>query len=162
MRKENRRLKHPLKTFTGKEKKRLITREFWKACCILVLFFTSLQAQTTSLPLSHRAYQTLDRWETRGIISNVFNSTRPYTREEAAEYLIKAWNSFQENEEAFSKTDRQELYYLSLELQEELTRAGYRIPGNNRQPRMQRLFRHAPFSWLSPYIYRNSRNMVSL
>ncbi len=122
-------------------------------------------SQTVSVPLSHWAYDAIERWEVRGFVSGVFNATRPFTRKEMAEYTAEVWKFYQKEPEEFSGTDLSELYYLTLEFQEELkSLENVPLPQSFEQwrPRLYHLFRIPPFSYLNSLLYTNNRNMVSL
>lgn len=129
-----------------------------------VIFFmaTGSSGQTVSVPLSHWAYDVVERWEVRGLLDGVFNGSRPFSRREMAEYVSQALQRLEEKPQKFSRTDREQLRYLVVEFREELA-ALNRLPKHTAwQPRMQRLFRKPFFRLPGNYFYTNSRNLVTL
>lgn len=120
-----------------------------------------LSAQSVNVPLSHWIYDLLERWETGGLIEQVYDHTKPYTRAEVAEYLVPVFQKFESEPSRFSSYDRQYLRYCSSEFAEELEAlkpTGYRREEVNR---FQALSKAAPLSSLWPrFLYRNNRDFV--
>ncbi|MBN2365499.1 MAG: hypothetical protein EH225_05875 [Calditrichaeota bacterium] len=132
---------------------------------ITLLSVGQVFAQTVSVPLSHWAYDAVERWEVRGFISGVFNGSRPFTREEMSGYIEQVWEFYQKEPEKFSEVDLNQLYYLNHEFQEELdTGKKQLLPHLYEQwrPRLYYLFRQIPFKYLNSLIYTNNRNMINL
>ncbi|GAB4374394.1 MAG: hypothetical protein Kow0042_18980 [Calditrichia bacterium] len=121
-----------------------------------------LPAQTVSVPLSHWAYQAVERWEIRGFIQSSFNATRPFTRQEMGEYLSEVIRAFKTHPEKFTRTEREQLLYLQWEFREELSDSFFFLGKRNWEPRLKKVFRIPPLRHLNPYFYSNHRNLISL
>lgn len=121
-----------------------------------------LISQNIGIPLSHWAYDAIERWEIQGYIEVVYNGSRPFTRREIAEYIYKMWNHFQGNPEKFSSTDIHQLHYLTLEFQEELQ--GKRLPDAYTQwkSRINKIFDSKTLKPLNKLLYPNYRNFINL
>ena len=118
--------------------------------------------QTTSVPLSFWGYDAIELWETRGLIGNVFGATRPFTRIEMAGYIKDVWESWRKEPEKFTRVDYEQLNDLMFEFREELNQMNVPVLDETWKPRLQKLFKHRPFSWFNKLIYRNNRNLVDL
>ncbi len=129
----------------------------------LALILTSFSAaQTVSVPLTHRAYDAVERWEVRGLLNGVFNNTRPFTRREMAKYVQEMWEQYRKRPQEFTRVDVEQLRYLTLEFKEELKDLP---PENNLRewhPRLYSWFRYPPFRYFRKWIYTNQRNFLSL
>jgi hypothetical protein len=70
----------------------------FKILGLAILVLTNIGwSQTVSVPMSHWAYDAIERWEIQGLIATVFNGTRPMTRLEMAEYISETWKSYDMN-----------------------------------------------------------------
>lgn len=128
---------------------------------LLFILIAQLYSQTTSVPLSSWAYDAIERWEVRGFINGVFNGTKPYTREEMAKYIAETWQTYVREPEKFSRTDRQQLYSLRFDYDEEL-KAYHLSPIRERwQPRLQTLFQKTPLRFFNNIFYTNYRNALT-
>ncbi len=132
---------------------------------IIIILITSLAAltgaQTVGVPLSDQGYDTIERWETRGLIDGVFNGTRPFSRLEMAGYVKQALVKYQKTPEKFTRVDQEELCYLALEFKEELEQLDAPEICTGWRPRIYYLM-HAPlFKHLNTTIYTNNRNFLS-
>ncbi len=128
---------------------------------LLLLIVNSL-SQSVSVPLSHWAYDAIERWETQGYIDAVFNGSRPFTRIEMGEYIAETWQSFKKHPEWFTRTEIQQLNYLTHEFQEELNKSNIPDLYSQWEPRLQTLFTKTPLKALSKVFYTNYRNLVNL
>ncbi len=128
----------------------------------MLLSFVLLRAQTVSVPLSHPVYEILDRWETRGLVSSVFLETQPFTRQEVGEYLSQVWQQYRSNPRQFSRTDLQDLRYLSREFFEELPGDIRSYLENQYTPWMSTITGSIFPGFLQRLIYTNHRNFVTL
>ncbi|UCF63781.1 MAG: hypothetical protein JSW33_14650 [bacterium] len=133
---------------------------------ILILILATVSfSQTVSVPLSHWAYDAVERWEIQGYIQTVFNNTKPFTRQEMAQYVSEVWQTYVKAPEKFSGVDVDQLYYLTHEFEEELQR-DTRFQKSNQyelwRPRLYFLFRKTPLKFLNQLLYRNYRNFVSI
>lgn len=130
---------------------------------ILIIVGSMLYSQTSNVPLNHWAYDAVERWEIRGFIPAVFNGTKPFTRLEMSGYLAEVWKFYRGQPEKFSKTDLEQLLYLTLEFKEELEKSeNFKSPEqfDYWNPRLYTVFHHAPFKWVKRYLYPNYRNFV--
>ncbi len=129
------------------------------------LIFTLSQitlSQTVSVPLSHWAYDAIERWEVRGLISAVFNGSKPYTREEMGIYLSKVLESYQSQPEEFSEVDIDQIRYLTVEFKQELKSFDKSPTPAHWKPRMGRLFGKWPFKKFNNLFYTNHRNLLNI
>jgi hypothetical protein len=138
----------------------------FKILGLAILVLTNIGwSQTVSVPMSHWAYDAIERWEIQGLIATVFNGTRPMTRLEMAEYISETWKSYERTPERFSRIDIQQLNYLTLEFQEELqSLKNFRAPDSYElfHPRLQKLFQKTPLKLLNQIFYPNFRNLIAL
>ncbi|MDP2982871.1 MAG: capsule assembly Wzi family protein [Candidatus Latescibacter sp.] len=105
---------------------------------------------TTYLPLNHRAYDFLERMELHFFITDARLGTKPITRAQAAELLVKAAN----HKTLLSKVDREELDALLDEFGSDIpSRQG--LVWDDRGP-IEKL----P-DFLNSFVYRNRRNFYS-
>ncbi len=121
----------------------------------------TLSAQTVSVPLSYWGYDAVERWEVRGLISNAFTSSKPFSRLEMAEYIADAWKTYRESPEKFTRTDVEQLSYLSFDFAEELK--SYDLPpaDGTWEPRLRKVFRKQPLKFFNKLFYTNYRNGLS-
>ena len=135
---------------------------FLKAGIWIFFLFSALSAQTVNVPLSHWIYDLLERWETQGYVDNVYDHTRPYSREEVADYLTQVYRAYQRNPEPFSRYDVQYLEYCATEFAEELARQPGNVSVTPSKNRFQPVRETRPISYLIPdIVYRNNRNFFS-
>lgn len=126
-----------------------------KGIGIILLSGVLLQrvAQTTPqsvyVPLNHWAYHLIERLETKGVISRVLDTTKPYTRMEMAQYLAQIIGKAQKD---LSRVEREQLEFLKLEFKEELAELG--VLKNT--PKKGFLKKRLPLP-----LYRNGRNFYS-
>lgn len=115
-----------------------------------------LSAQTVYVPVSHWAYEYLDRLETRGVLERTLSQTRPMTRLNIARALVL----LRENTPGLSRADQQALNFLRVEFQEEFQQLG--VEPVTPETGWHRLTRH---KWIDPWapdiLYGNGRNMLS-
>jgi hypothetical protein len=129
---------------------------------VLLLETSAGWSQTVSVPLSHWAYDAVERWEIQGFIPAVFNGSRPMTRQEMAEYVSQAWQSYQRTPEKFTRVDLQQLNYLTLEFKQELSPQDTPDHYELFHPRLQKLFQETPLKVLNRIFYPNFRNLIAL
>jgi hypothetical protein len=129
---------------------------FW----FLIGFLYTLFAQTVSVPLSHWVYDALDRWEVRGIIKSVMNGSKPFTRREIAEYISQVVENYRKNPQNFSKTEQEQLKYLLVDFQEDISDLIELLPTEKIVPRLRKIVDRKPFITLGKYVYKNSRNFL--
>ncbi len=116
-------------------------------------------AQTVSVPLSHWIYDWLERWETAGLIEQVYDHSRPYSRIETAGYLVELWHTYRSHPERFSRTDRQYLQYALAEFEEELPDSIRQAVSPSDVYRAWRI-KEQLGGWLPDRLYGNHRNFV--
>ena len=129
--------------------------------CVTVVSFS----QTISVPLSHWAYDAVERWEIQGIIPTVFNNSKPFTRLEMAEYIKEVWQTYKKEPERFSAVDLEQLSYLTLEFMEELEKDSKYINSDYYDlwhPRLYYLFTKTPLKFLNKLLYPSYRNFIAL
>jgi len=131
----------------------------------ILLFAVRLPAQTVSVPLTHWGYDAMERWEILGYVNVIFNGSRPFSRQEMADYIARVWKYYNREPEKFSRIDLDQLYYLTLEFREELERIKNFEPSQSYQqwrPRLYYLMDMTPFKYLNPHLYTNNRNLVTI
>lgn len=138
---------------------RLMRRCFLWVFCLLLS--TTVAPQTVNVPLSHWIYDLLERWETQGYVENVYDHTKPYSRQEVSEYLVEVIHSYQQSPQSFSSYDLQYLRYCISEFQEELTENGVLTVIPAAENRFQKIRETPPFSLLPDIVYKNNRNFFS-
>jgi hypothetical protein len=121
-----------------------------------------LVSQNIGVPLSHWAYDAIERWEIQGYIDAVYNGSRPFTRREIADYINTTWKYYQDNPEKFSRTDIQQLHYLTLEFQEELLRKKLPNAYTQWRSRLNNIFNSKSLKQLNKVLYPNYRNFIHL
>ena len=89
--------------------KRIIIIHFVLLCILSTAF-----AQLVYVPLNHWVYDFIERLETKKIIPNVLNNTKPFTRKEIAGYLREL---IKQNESAhiLNRVEQEQLDFLKLE-----------------------------------------------
>jgi len=129
---------------------------------LILLAFFSGRAQTVSVPLSHPVYPVIERWDAQGLIPCAFLESQPFTRQEVGHYLEQVWRQYRENPERFSRTDLQDLRYLSREFFEELSPSVQNFLNNQYTPWMSSITGSIFPGFLQRIFYTNHRNMVTL
>ncbi len=118
-------------------------------------------AQTVQVPLNHWVYDLLERWETQGRIEQVYDHTRPYTRQETAEYLAEVFRAYSKAPGRFGSYDRQYLQYCAEEFAEELQQNRVDVSRFAPVNRFRALRERTPLKSLLPkFVYRNNRNFA--
>ena len=129
----------------------------------LFLLSSSTLGQTVNVPLTHWVYSVMERWETQGFIENTFNHTKPFSRDEVAEYVNEVFQKYAANPAQFSSIDEQFLRNCASEFSEELQKLKVELPDYSKANRFY-LFRETkPLSSIWPkFFYDNNRNLVSI
>ena len=91
-----------------------------KSLFVLFLFPLSLSARSVDVPLDHRVYDLLDRWETRGFLPGLKNGSLPFSRKTCAKFIAGIDSVKEENPDIFSRVEKQLLERLKGEFFEEL------------------------------------------
>ena len=108
----------------------------------------SIGDTTSYLPVSHRAYDFLDRMEHCFYISGVRIGTKPLTRADVAQLLFRLSNK----SGLLTEVDREELHYLLDEFRSDFhNRHG--LVWDDKGP-----VEHIP-GFLKDFVYRNRRNL---
>jgi hypothetical protein len=133
------------------------------ATVIFILLSGYIFGQTVNVPLTHWVYDLLERWETRGFIENTFGHTKPFSRDEVAEYLNEVFQKYSEDASQFSSIDEQFLRCCASEFSEELQKFAADLPDYSKTNRFH-LFRETkPISSIWPkFLYSNNRNLLSI
>lgn len=126
------------------------------------LILSSSIGQTVNVPLTHPVYDILERWETKGYIENIYNHTKPFSRDEVAVYLKEVFEKYAEIPEKFSSLDEQQLEYIASEFSEELQKLETDLLDYSKTNRFYLFREKKPFSSIWPkFLYANNRNMLS-
>jgi hypothetical protein len=141
----------------------LVAKYILLILAVILIFSVGLHqkvfSQSPYVPLNHRAYDFLERMETKHAIRGVLNHTKPLSRKEFAYYL----EQIKENEDkgfVLNKVEQEQLNFLAFEFREEL--------GNETsqklkyQSRIQKLKEHKTIKKYFPsLLYKNNRNFFS-
>src|SRR5262245_836942 len=68
------------------------------AAALLILSSTSLVFASVNLPLHHWAYEAIERLTALGIIDRAMVVPKPYSRKQAAKYVVRALDRVRTNE----------------------------------------------------------------
>jgi hypothetical protein len=134
---------------------------------VVIVFFilpsSHILGQTVNVPLTHWVYDVLERWETQGFIDNTYDHTKPFSRNEVAEYLNQVFQKYAGNPSQFSSIDEQFLRSCASEFSEELLKLDAPLLDYSKTNRFH-LFRETkPLSSVWPrFLYSNNRNMLSI
>ncbi len=93
-------------------------------CLVFLVSAVSADDPTSDVPLSHRIYQTVDRFEARGWFDEPVSGVRPYTRRQAARFLLRILRRA-DSGASLSQTERGVLDRHRAEFGVELARLGY-------------------------------------
>jgi len=86
----------------------------------LALICLPMPVGAADLPLGHWAYQYLERMQTKGLLPEFFDGTRPLPREELAAAVSTLLASAGENDGRITEIERRRLRWLEQEFSEEL------------------------------------------
>jgi len=129
---------------------------------LFISFSSNVVGQTVNVPLTHWVYDILERWETQGYIANTYNHTKPFTRDEVAEYLNEVFEKYSANPAQFSSFDKQYLRYSAAEFSEELQKLDAALPDYSKTNRFYLFRKTKPISSIWPkFLYANNRNLLS-
>lgn len=129
---------------------------------LLAILIRHPAAQTSSVPLSHWAYQAVERWEVQGFIQNAFTGTKPFSRLEMAEYLAEVYRVYLRSPEKFSRVDCDQLRYLQIEFKEEFQKLKISLSRENWSTRLCRIMQKQPLRLFNKFFYTNGRNLLAL
>ncbi|MFQ5650478.1 MAG: capsule assembly Wzi family protein [bacterium] len=128
---------------------------------LLFLPMAGLQAQSVYVPLNHWAYQFIERFEAKGVITGALNSTRPYSRAEMVEYLVQIQDNVHQGYR-LNAVEEQQLQFLRFEFGEEFKHKTGRN-GVDGQSRIARLKQSKVFGKIFPgFLYKNNRNLFEV
>ncbi|MBN1348782.1 hypothetical protein JXJ21_05175 [candidate division KSB1 bacterium] len=127
--------------------------------CIALWLPASAVAQSVYVPLNHWCYEFIERLETQKAIGDVFNGTRPISREEMATY-ISALIREADAGIKLSRVQRDQLEFLKVEFREELDS----VLTNDRLPAKTRIAAYKKLKFIDKifpdFLYRNNRNFL--
>ncbi len=87
--------------------------------CLSAGALRAAEPVSTYLPLGHRAYDALERWEAKGLLPRLADGTRPLSRLDVARALDRVWGA-RDREPGLSSVERAELVWLADEFAIEL------------------------------------------
>jgi len=136
----------------------------FKAAVAVGLFLFCLtgmaSAQSPSFPMTHWIYDFLERMEVKGILTNVFNGTRPMSRGEIAGYLEEILSN-PSKYEGLNSVEKQQLAFLTLEFREYLPH-NLTVPIQKEAPRLMKIRRWGVLGKIfTNILYTNGRNLFS-
>ena len=103
---------------------------------VFLLACPVLFAQSVNLPLDHWAYGFIERMEARGILSDIKNGTKPFSRKRMAALVTQIEETFKENPGALSRIEAQYLERLKGELWDELQDSGTQVRSYEKEPHL--------------------------
>ena len=141
----------------------LVAKYFILILVVILIFSFGLQkkifSQSPYVPLNHRAYDFLERMETKHAVKGALSHTKPLSRKEFANYLDRLKESV-EHGFVLNKLEQEQLCFLEFEFREELgkeTSADLKY-----RSRIQKLKEHKTIKKYFPSIlYKNNRNFIS-
>lgn len=117
-------------------------------------------AQSVYVPLNHWSYEFIDRMETKGLITGVLNSTKPFSREEMVGYLIQLKNNTEDGA-ALNAVELDQLKFLQFEFSDEFSELNAEAE-TSYPTTIQKLKKRKPFTFLPNFIYQNNRNLYTV
>ena len=119
---------------------------------------TALHAQSPPFPTNHWVYDFLERMEVKGILTNIFDGTRPMSRDEIAGYLSQILSDPQ-SLTRLNSVEKRQLHYLTLEFRDYLA-PEFREKALKAAPRLMKYRRMGFLSKIFPnHLYTNGRNL---
>ncbi|HHM24315.1 MAG TPA: hypothetical protein ENJ23_04660 [Bacteroidetes bacterium] len=118
-----------------------------------------VRAQSVPLPMSHWAYELLDRLEAKKLLLGFLPNTRPYSRLQVAQAVAPLLKN---PLPGLNSVEREELRYLAFELREELETLGVE-PTSYRDSHLEYLRYRSFLRHLLPdFVLKNHRDLVAL
>ncbi|MCP4725037.1 MAG: hypothetical protein GY863_08380, partial [bacterium] len=125
---------------------------------LITALYEDTHPQSVYVPLNYPVYDFIERFEAKGTLRRVLNSTKPLSRNETAELLLKIRTGY-ESGEILSEVELEQLKYYEKEFKEELQDLGYISE-----------IREIEFTGLSAnlkkrvpeFIYSNGRNLLEV
>jgi hypothetical protein len=103
--------------------------------CIL-LAWTVISAQSVNVPLDHWAYGFIERMEAKGLVSDIKNGPKPFSRKRMAVLAGQIDASLKENPGILSRVETQYFERLKGELWDELQDSGIPVRSSEREPHL--------------------------
>ena len=115
--------------------------------CLSAGALRAAEPVSTYLPLDHRAYDALERWEAKGLLPRLADGTRPLSRLDVARALDRVWGA-RDQEPGLSSVERADLVWLADEFAIELEAldAGLKGKRPDRERGLRRLLRGGPLA----------------
>lgn len=137
-------------------------KQFLFLVTLLILTNRIAFSQSVYVPLNHWSYEFIDRMETKGLITDVLNSTKPYSREEMVGYLVQLKKNI-DNGAALNTVEQDQLKYLQFEFSDEFNEQNTGTDIETSYPTtIQKVKNSKPFSALPNFIYQNNRNLYTV
>ncbi len=136
-----------------------MNKYFYTILCFVLftLFQVEAYSQSVYVSLNNPVYEYIERFETRGVLLRVLNGIKPFSRKEAAEFLLQI-RSANGSEVEMSKVELEQLKYFEKEFAEELLELGYRIKRPEKLTGLgAQIKKRAP-----EFIYSNGRNLLEV
>ena len=126
--------------------------------CVLLLQ-QNVYSQSPYVPLNHRAYDFLERMETKHAVKGVLNHTKPLSRREFADYLKRIKKNIDDGF-VLNNVEQEQFNFLALEFREELQNT--LSDDSNYQSRIQKLKERKTIKKYFPsFLYKNNRNFIN-
>ena len=106
--------------------------------CFVFLFVILLVStgHASQLPLGHWAYDFLERMEAKGIICDIRDGSRPFTRSRVADYTIQIYHRVQKDPALLTSVEYARLQRLMGELNDELKSSHLPILKSEKEPHL--------------------------
>ena len=95
-----------------------------------------LFAQSVNIPLDHWAYGFIERMEARGLVADIKNGSKPFSRKRMAALVSQVEASLKENPGTLSRVETQYFERLKGELWDELQGSGLTVQSSEREPHL--------------------------
>jgi hypothetical protein len=111
-------------------------RYFKSTILFVLLASTVLSAQSVNVPLGHWAYGFIERMEAKGLVSDIKNGPKPFSRKRMAALASQVEASLKANPGLLSRTEAQYFERLKGELWDELQDTGIAVRLSEREPHL--------------------------
>ena len=146
-------------SWTTKKTKEGLLPLFSCAGVLVLLLACGLSAQSVYVPLNHWAYEFIERFEAKGVVTGALNGTKPYSREEMTGYLLQIEDKVNGGYKLNSVEENQ-FQFLRFEFGEEFLE----LTGSNGAhypTRIEQIKNSRVFGKVFPgFMYRNNRNLL--
>jgi len=83
-----------------------------------------ISASPIGVPLNHWSYHFIERLQAKGVLRDFLSNTKPYSRDEMAEMIVRISNLLENNRISLSKVEEDQLDLMKMEFSPELAKLG--------------------------------------